>query len=162
MTNISDAHVKVHFRMDIDEDGWPPASVESLWAVDLGDGTVRLDNTPWFVRGVASGDIIKVEFDGDGVLWAGETVRPSQNCTIRLIVLTDDGSAAARQSVLEVFHRLGTTGEGIEQFRMVALDVPPKADLPRIRTLLEHGEAKEWWHWEEGCVTAAWEAAAPA
>ncbi|CAM5385774.1 DUF4265 domain-containing protein [Streptomyces avidinii] len=162
MTNISDAHVKVHFRMDVDEDGWPPASVESLWAVNLGDGTVRLDNTPWFVRGVASGDIIKVECDGDGVLWAGETVRPSQNCTIRLIVLKDDGSAAARQSVLEVFHRLGTTGEGIEQFRMVALDVPPEADLPRIRTLLEHGEAKEWWHWEEGCVTAAWEAAAPA
>lgn len=63
--------MKVHFRMDIDEDGWPPASVESLWAVDLGNGTVRLDNTPWFVRGVASGDIIKVGLDGDGVLWAG-------------------------------------------------------------------------------------------
>ncbi|MFD3545236.1 DUF4265 domain-containing protein [Streptomyces sp. NPDC058655] len=160
MTSISGDHVKVHFRMDIDEDGWPPASVESLWAVELGDGTVRLDNTPWFVRGVASGDVIKVELDDDGVLWAGDTVRPSQNCTIRLIVLKDDGSAAARQSVLEVFHRLGTTGEGIERYRMVALDVPPEADLPRIRKLLEHGGAMGWWHWEEGCVTAAWEAAA--
>lgn len=45
VTSISGDHVKVHFRMDVDEDGWPPASVESLWAVDLGDGTVRLDNT---------------------------------------------------------------------------------------------------------------------
>ncbi|MFE7168645.1 DUF4265 domain-containing protein [Streptomyces sp. NPDC057616] len=144
----------------MDEDGWPPASVESMWAVDLGDGTVRLDNTPWFVRGVAGGDIISVEPDDEGVLWAGETVEPSQNCTIRLIVLKDDGSAAARQSVLEAFHRLGTTGEGIEQFRMVALDVPPEADLPKIRALLEHGATKEWWHWEEGCVTAAWHAAA--
>ena len=43
VTNISDDHVKVHFRMNIDEDGWPPASVARLWAVDLGDGTVRLD-----------------------------------------------------------------------------------------------------------------------
>jgi hypothetical protein len=162
VTNISDDHVKVHFRMDIDEDGWPPASVESLWALDLGDGTVRLDNTPWFVRGVASGDIIRVQPDDEGVLWAGETVQPSQNCTIRLIVLKDDGSAAARQSVLEVFHRLGTTGEGIEQFRMVALDVPPQADLPKIRELLEHGETKDWWHWEEGCVTTAWKSAARA
>ncbi|MEW2418091.1 hypothetical protein AB0953_30950 [Streptomyces sp. NPDC046866] len=58
---------------------------------------------------------MKADRDGDGVLWAGETVRPSQNCTIRLIVLKDDGSAAARQSVLEVFHRLGATGEGIER-----------------------------------------------
>ncbi len=115
MTNISDDHGKVHFRMDMDEDGWPSASVESLSAVDLGDGTVRLDNTPWFVRGVASGDVIRVQPDDDGALWAGETVQPSQNCTTRLIVLKDDGSAAARQSVLEVFHRLGTTGEGIER-----------------------------------------------
>ncbi|MDT0428505.1 MULTISPECIES: DUF4265 domain-containing protein [unclassified Streptomyces] len=157
MTNISDDHVKVHFRMDVDEDGWPPASVESLWAVKLGNGTVRLDNTPWFVRGVASGDIIRVELEDDGVLYARETIQPSQNCTIRLIVLKDGGSGAARQTVLDTFHRLGTTGEGIERFRMVALDVPPEADLPKIRKLLEHGAAKEWWHWEEGCVTSAWE-----
>jgi hypothetical protein len=146
--------------MDVDEDGWPPASVESLWAVDLGDGAVRLDNTPWFVRGVASGDVIQVEFDSEGVRWAGETVQASENCTIRLIVLKDGGSAAALRSVLEIFHRLGTTGEGIGQYRMVALDIPPVADLQRIRKLLEHGEAKEWWHWEEGCVTAAWKATA--
>ncbi|WEH34203.1 DUF4265 domain-containing protein [Streptomyces sp. AM 4-1-1] len=157
MTDISDDHVKVHFRMEVDEDGWPPASIESLWAVKLGNGTVRLDNTPWFVRGVASGDIIRVEVEDDGALYARETIQPSQNCTIRLIVLKDEGSAAARQTVLETFHRLGTTGEGIERFRMVALDVPPEADLPKIRKLLEHGAAKEWWHWEEGCVTSAWE-----
>lgn len=60
MTNISDNHVKVHFWMAVDEDGWPPAGVESLWAVVLGDGTVRLDNTPWYVRGVASDDIVRV------------------------------------------------------------------------------------------------------
>jgi hypothetical protein len=144
VTDISDDHVKVHFPMEVDEDGWPPASVESLWAVDLGDGTVRLDNTPWFVRGVASGDIVRVEIDDDGLRWAGETVRASENCTIRLIVLKDGGSAAARHTVLRTFHRLGTTGEGIEQFRMVALDVPPEADIPRIRRLLEHGAARGW------------------
>ncbi|MFJ9553938.1 DUF4265 domain-containing protein [Nocardiopsis sp. NPDC101807] len=104
----------------MDGEGRPPADVESLWAADLGKGTVRLENTPWFVRGVAAGDVIRVQPDDDGVLWAGETVQPSHNCTIRLIVLKDDGSAAARLSVLKVFHRLGTTGEGIEQFRMVA------------------------------------------
>ncbi|MFI8951994.1 DUF4265 domain-containing protein [Streptomyces sp. NPDC053750] len=46
--------------------------------------------------------------------------------------------------MLEVFHRLGTTGEGIERYRMVALDVPPDAGLPRIRKLLEHGEGQGW------------------
>ncbi|MFC9932185.1 DUF4265 domain-containing protein [Streptomyces sp. NPDC127190] len=56
--------------------------------------------------------------------------------------------------------RLGTTGEGIEQFRMVALDMPPEANIQRIRKLLEHGDEKDWWHWEEACVTSAWRASA--
>ncbi|MET7649266.1 DUF4265 domain-containing protein [Streptomyces sp. NPDC005426] len=115
---------------------------------------MRLDNTLWFVRGVAS-DIIRAEVDDAGALWAGETVRASENGTIRLIVLKDGGSAAARQSVLKIFHSLGTTGEGIEQYRMVALDLSPEADLPQIHMFLGHGEAKGWWHWENGCVTAA-------
>ncbi|WP_031517473.1 DUF4265 domain-containing protein [Streptomyces sp. NRRL F-5123] len=158
MTSARDDCVKVYFRLEVDEDGWPPASVESLWAVDLGDGSVRVDNTPWFVRGVASGDIIRVEADDEGIRWAGETVQASGHCTIRLIVLRDGGSEVARRTVLERFHRLGTTGEGIERFGMVALDVPPEADLPQVKELLERGESEGAWEWEEGCVTAAWRA----
>lgn len=88
------------------------------------------------------------------VRWAGEVVRRSENCTIRLIVFRDDGSAAARQSVINAFRELGVCGEGIEKFGMVALDVPPTAGLAKVRKLLNHGVAKEWWDMEEGCITA--------
>ncbi|MCX5184346.1 DUF4265 domain-containing protein [Streptomyces sp. NBC_00268] len=158
MTNPEGPYVKVHFRLEI-EDDWPPTSVESLWAVDQGDGTVRLDNIPWFVRGVACGDVVAVEPDEEDVPWAGEVVRRSENCTIRLIVLREGGTGAARQSVINAFRELGVDGEGIEQFRMVALDVPPTADLAKVQELLNHGVAKEWWHMEEGCITAEWRAA---
>ncbi|MER5691178.1 DUF4265 domain-containing protein [Streptomyces mirabilis] len=159
MTNPDGPYVKVHFRLEI-EDDWPPASVESLWAVDQGDGTVRLDNIPWFVRGIACGDIVATEADEEeGVRWAGEVVRRSKNCTIRLIVFRDGGSGAARQSVIHAFHELGVCGEGIERFGMVALDVPPTADLAKVQRLLNHGVAKEWWDTEEGCITAQWRAA---
>ena len=149
--------MKVHFRLEI-EDNWPPASVESLWAVDQGDDTARLDNIPWFVRGIACGDIVATESDEEGVRWAGEVVRRSENCTIRLIVFRDDGSAAARQSVINAFRELGVSGEGIEKFGMVALDIPHTADLAKVQRLLNHGVAKEWWHMEEGCITAQWRA----
>ncbi|MGW1802486.1 DUF4265 domain-containing protein [Streptomyces sp. NPDC001984] len=159
MTNSDGGpYVKVHFRLEV-KDNWPPASVESLWAVDQGDGTVRLDNIPWFVRGIACGDVVAVEPDEEDVPWAGEVVRRSENCTIRLIVLRGGGSGAARQSVINAFRELGVDGEGIEQFRMVALDVPPTADLAKVQRLLNHGVAKEWWHMEEGCITAEWRAA---
>lgn len=103
MTNPEGPYVKVHFRLEIEDDR-PPASVESLWAVDQGDGTARLDNIPWFVRGIACGDVVATAPDEEGVRWAGEVVRRSENCTIRLIVLRDGGSGAVRQSVINAFH----------------------------------------------------------
>ncbi|MDI3347418.1 DUF4265 domain-containing protein [Streptomyces sp. AJ-1] len=153
MTKSEGSYVKVHFRLETEEN-WPPASVESLWAVDQGDGIARLDNIPWFVRGIASGDVVTTEPDDAGVRWAGQMVRRSENCTIRLIVLRDSGSEAARQSVLNAFNELGVSGEGIERFRMVALDVPPTTDLAKVQKLLNHGVAKEWWDMAEGCITA--------
>jgi hypothetical protein len=152
---VEPPHVKVHFRMEV-EDGWPPAGVESLWAVGVGEGEVRLDNVPFFVRGIACGDVVAVSPDEDGQLWAGDVLRRSSNCTIRLIVTRDEGSGAARQSALRAFQRLGVEGEGIERFGMVALDVPPTADLRKVRKLLNHGVAERWWHMEEGFITAKW------
>lgn len=151
-------YVKVYFRLEV-EDDWPPASVESLWAVDQGDGTARLDNTPWFVQEIACGDIVEVEPDEEDVRWAGAVVRRSENCTIRLIVLREGGSGAARQSVINAFQELGVDGEGIEHFGMVALNVPPAADHAKVQRLLNHGVAQEWWDMEEGCITAEWRAA---
>ncbi|MFD4502092.1 DUF4265 domain-containing protein [Streptomyces sp. NPDC058457] len=113
-------------------------------AVDQGDGTVRPDNIPWFVRGIACGDMVAAEPDEEGVRWAGEVVRRSENCTIRLIVFRNSGSGAARQSVINAFHTLGVCGEGMERFGVVALDVPPTADLTEVQRLLNHGVAKEW------------------
>ncbi|MGW7265689.1 DUF4265 domain-containing protein [Streptomyces sp. NPDC054842] len=158
MTNPEGPYVKVHFRLEVEGD-WPPASVESLWAVDQGDGTVRLDNIPWFVRGVACGDVVATEPDEKGVHWGGDVVRRSDNCTIRLIVFRDSGSEAARQSVIDAFREVGVDGEGIERFGMVALDVPPTADLAKVQRLLKHGVAEEWWDMEEGCITPQWRAA---
>lgn len=159
MTNSQGSHVKVHFRLEI-EDDWPPVSVESLWAVGQRDGTARLDDVPWLVRGIACGDIVATDADEEGVRWAGTVVRGSENCTIRLIVFRDGGSGAARQSVIDAFHALGVYGEGVERFRMVALDVPPAVDIPKMRRLLDRGVAREWWAVEEGCVTEWWRAAA--
>jgi hypothetical protein len=53
------------------------------------------------------------------------------------------------------------TGEGIEQFSLVALDVPPDADSAAVKRLLREGEHDGWWEYEEGCIGDAWEAAEP-
>ena len=51
-------HVKICFPLEPDEDGWPPVTAETLWAVELGGGLFRLDNIPFYARGVSDGDTV--------------------------------------------------------------------------------------------------------
>jgi hypothetical protein len=55
--------VKIRFDLDQDDSGWPPAESEGLWAAAVGPNRFRLDNTPWFVRGVAADDIVEAAPD---------------------------------------------------------------------------------------------------
>ncbi|MFD3475971.1 DUF4265 domain-containing protein [Streptomyces sp. NPDC058695] len=93
-------------------------------------------------------------FSGPGKRFGPRRTAPSGSSCCRTTAQPPPGSACWRSSTASARRAKAS------QFRMVALDVPPQADLPKIRELLEHGETKEWWHWEEGSVTAAWEAAA--
>lgn len=153
--------VKVIFELPRNDDGWPPAASEGLWAAPVTPEVVRLDNTPFFVRGVASGDLIRVRRGDDGRLQADERLQWSGHCTIRIIVFRDGPLSGSRQRVLDMFAPLGVTGEGIEQFSIVALDVPPDADIAAVKRLLHEGEHDGWWEHEEGCIGDAWEAAEP-
>ena len=66
--------LKVVFKLEVDDEGWPPAGSERLWAVRVGEDTARLENIPFFVRGYASGDVVRFNIDEDGVCWVQETV----------------------------------------------------------------------------------------
>lgn len=151
--------VNVRFSLSVDSDGWPPASSEGLWAEPLGNDEFRIDNTPWFVRNLAAGDVVRALAGSDGVLWATERLRWSGRCTIRVIPRQDGPLAADRQAVLDAFSPLEVSGEGIEQYGMVALDVPADADLSAVKALLIAGEADGRWYFEEGCIGNAWNSA---
>lgn len=149
-------HVKIRFRLEVDDDGWPPVGSEGLWGEPVGQDSYRIDNTPWFVRNLASGDVVRALAGDDGVLWATGRLEWSGHCTIRVIPIGTGPLRGDRQAVLDAFAPFGVTGEGIEQYGMVALDVPPDADAQRVRSLLIEGESDGRWHFEEGCVGDAW------
>jgi hypothetical protein len=64
-----------------------------------------------------------------------------------------------RQTVLDAFAPFGVKGEGIEQFGLVALNVPVAADIPAVKRFVIQGADEGRWHYEEGCVTSEWRAA---
>jgi hypothetical protein len=78
---------------------------------------------------------------------------------MRIIPFPNGALGGSRQRVLDAFAPLGVTGEGVQQFGMVALDVPPDIDLAAVKRLLREGSRAGWWEYEEGCIGDAWSAA---
>ena len=71
---------KIYFQLEMDEDGYPPFDVESLWVSTIDKGVGIIDNIPFFVKGIALGD--RVTFDDDFNFVAVEV--PANNATIRV------------------------------------------------------------------------------
>ncbi len=157
MNDFPDSRVKVLFRLEQDPDGWPPARSEGVWAIERGDSEYELDNIPWFARGVANGDRVRVEPDQNGVLWVSERLSWSGRYTVRVIPLAEAPSEVALQEVIDTFAALGVDCEGaLPAFKIVALDIPASADLPEVKALLRRGEADGRWGYEEGCIDDRW------
>jgi hypothetical protein len=152
-----DGLVKVVFDLDPDEDGWPPAETEGIWARPLGMGEYVLDNVPWFARGFAFADRVAAEPDNNGVLWVTEKREWSGRYTIRVMPLGEGPSEVQVQDVIDRFAALGVDSEGaLPRFPLVALDVPRTAALAEVKALLVEGEADGRWGYEEGCIDEAW------
>ncbi|MGE6759579.1 DUF4265 domain-containing protein [Corallococcus interemptor] len=123
---------KVFFRLAQDEDGYPPAGTESLWAISSGNGRLVLDNTPFFVPNATLGDEIEVA-EEDGQLWYRATARASDNSLIRIVV-PKGADVAGIRSTLE---RLGCTSEFLPAYRLISVNVPGDASLKAVQQYLE-------------------------
>ncbi|GLW10310.1 hypothetical protein Misp01_54380 [Microtetraspora sp. NBRC 13810] len=148
-----DNHVKVIFPLERDEDDWPPAGEESIWAeVTDEPEVVRLANTPFFVRGVAWGDRVHVRRDANDGSWQYEAlVQESGHSTVR-IVLSDEGYVSKIHAKLA---ELGCEWTGIRAFpNLIAVDVPPGLPYGPLRAWLDEGEKADRLGFEEGCISA--------
>lgn len=149
--------VKIRFALQRDQDGWPPAESEGLWAESVGSGLYRLDNTPWFVRGVAAEDVVEAHADADDVLWFTRVHERGDHVVVRVIPRADGPLHGDRQAVLDAFLPLDVGAEGMSSpVNMVALDIGPEAPLAFVKSLLVTGEADGRWYYEEGSVTHEW------
>jgi hypothetical protein len=148
--------VKVRFNLPPDVDGWPPVRSEGLWALPLGGDTYRLDNTPWFARGLAADDVVEALAGSDGILWAIRRVEWGGRQTVRVIPQRIGPLSGDPQAVLNAFAPLGARGEGVQQYGMVALDIPPDVALTEVKSLLVAGERDGRWDYEEALVSQDW------
>lgn len=129
-----DNRVKIHFQLpEPDEDDWPPATVESVWAAPgPSEGQYIIDNAPFFIRDATVGDIVQVR-EEEGNLWFEKTVQGSTNSLLRVIVF-DPGKI---EEIRQHLKSLGCYAEVLPNFKMVAVDIPIDVKLSTVQDYLQ-------------------------
>jgi hypothetical protein len=147
MQRDTSPRIKIAFRLEQDEDGWPPTSWELMWAFPRSGDTAELDNIPFFAKGVASGDLVVFSRDEDQLTFAG-LLLPGGHSTIRVIMYELDQKAATR----EALEAMGCETEGSHLPSLFAVDVPPNADYQRVTEFLNEKSVADVLEYEEGAI----------
>lgn len=139
--------VKVVVALEQDEDDYPPAAYENLWASPVEAGLYKIDNIPFFAMGIALEDVVSAETE-QGALRFREVVRPSGHSTIR--IFTEDTEQVP--AIRAFFSELGCLSEQSHIPGLIALDVPPSVPLEPLHQFLAEGAAEDSWGYEEACL----------
>lgn len=137
--------VKIIFRLQQDEDGYPPCGYESVWAARLPDGTYQIDNIPWYTYDAACGDIVATQ-DVDGELFFSALVQPSGNSLVRVIVYNTN-------DIMDLHEQLQALGCKTELMgKLLAVHVPATASYAPIFQYLMRGQDGGRWTFEEAVL----------
>jgi len=136
--------VKILFYLEQDSDGYPPETIESCWANDLGDNQFEINNIPFFIKNLSLGDIVKTVTQPDGMLEYSNTVKHSKNSTIRIIFHEQNQITIA----LNHLNSLGVSYEGSHIPNLYAFNIPESADIESLLKYLDTGENSDLWGYE--------------
>ena len=123
-------------------------ATERMWAEKVADNRYRVRNSPFFAHGISFDDIVFAEAGpGNELLFSGISLKGGHS-TYRIILKGDVNSLAFREH-WRPLEDAGCTFEGAHG-KLLAIDVPPRADIHKVYALLQRGEAENVWEFEEG------------
>ena len=138
----NDPAAKVLFRVPDDQGG---ATVETLWAVPLGDDLYQLDNSPFYAYGVSWQDTVLAPTDPqEGLPTFQSVIAKSGNKTVRVIFDPPVSPGNASDQVLQGLLALGCSFEGANPGYM-SVNIPPSAELKQVSSYLIQQNA-QWEH----------------
>lgn len=137
------------FALNVNKD-WPPVSAEGVWCQRI-NGSYKLDNAPFFIPGLAYGDIFRATpdevtqhiFDFEVLMESGHSV---------IWIMNNNGIDT--RFCLDMFKRVGCFVETLNQFSLMSVDVPPDVDVDALKPLLDllekHGLDYSFPVWRHG------------
>lgn len=125
---------KIYFRLKVDEDGYPPYTTESLWGIKLKNGFYQIDNIPFYVYGIALGDIVEV----DGAGYFSRLITPSGLCTLRVYSERKD----SLNNIVEGLKDLEGECEYSNIPSLIAISIP-QVNLPQCERIIKQEQRRD-------------------
>ncbi len=139
--------MKISFPLVRDQDDYPPADWEHLWAISRGIDQYELDNIPFFAKGVSAGDIVSARRDDDQLIF-DRVLRHGGHSTVRIIMLKLDEKEGVRNELAV----LGCESEGSHLPNLFAVDVPPNVNYAQVASFLAEKAEKNILDYEEAAI----------
>jgi hypothetical protein len=133
----------------IDSDGQEMS--ESVWAEGISVDTFRINNVPFYAYGISYNDVVSAKVKDD-IFVFDKLISRGGHSTFR--VFFSEKSNSDQELLFKNLNNLGATIERATS-QLVAIDVPPNVNLQLITELLQDGENKSEWNYEEGFVYKA-------
>jgi hypothetical protein len=142
-----DNSCRVLFRLECDEDGYPPSEWETLWAKKLPDGSYEISNAPFYIRDISLGDRVSA-VEKNGELHFEKLLLPSRNSLVRVFVKRLEQLESIRQELRE----MGVESEMSDLRRMFAALLPPDVDIRKVLEFLDERDQAREISFEESAV----------
>jgi len=136
---------KVLFHLE--PGAWHGSATESVWAERMDQRCFRLRNVPFYAFGVSVEDVVVAQPIGHIFEFESVSHRGGHS-TYRIITK----KTARPEDFQQKWQRLEHLGCTYEQGpgQLMAVDVPPRANIYEVYSLLEEGERDGIWDFEEG------------
>ena len=141
----ADGLIKITFMLEPSD--WHTHATESMWARPEGEDRLRLENIPFYVYGLSYGDVVRTVIEGEQRFFHDVYGRGAHS-TYR-IFLTGETSEERFDEHWSTLRSLACTYERGTDY-LIAVDVPPEADIYEVYEALERGVSAQAWDFEEG------------
>lgn len=143
---------KIHFKLPIIEDGYPPISVEILNAKrGMHNEEFVIDNSPFFAESIALGDIVKCSKCEDTKnLIFKKVLTPSGNSSISIIFI-DNSCIGKVKKFLEDNDCFFEYGD-FPEFKMYAVNINYDQSYRSVRSFLDELEEDNLLSYAELCL----------
>ncbi len=121
---------------------------ETVWVKSLNDVEYQIKNIPFYAPNIAYDDIVKVE-DEEGVLYFDEIIKTSEHSTIQIVFFKKELSEIIAKDI----ELLGCSWEGMDNQKIIAIDVPPNINYAKIREYLNIQFGRNILDFKEACLS---------